>query len=37
MFGFLPILGFGMSPLGFALLSLDVPLLRRWLHARLEG
>jgi len=33
--GFLPILGFWMFPLGFALLSLDVPPLRRWLHVRL--
>lgn len=33
--GFLPILGFWMFPLGVALLSLDVPPLRRWLHARL--
>jgi hypothetical protein len=35
LFGFLPILGFWMIPLGVALLALDVPPLRRWLHARL--
>jgi hypothetical protein len=33
--GFLPILGFWMFPLGFALLALDVPPLRRWLRERL--
>jgi hypothetical protein len=35
LFGFLPILGFWMIPLGVALLALDVPPLRRWLRARL--
>ena len=35
LLGFLPILGFWMFPLGFALLALDVPPLRRWLHRRL--
>jgi hypothetical protein len=33
--GFLPILGFWMLPLGLALVSLDFPPLRRWLHERL--
>jgi hypothetical protein len=28
--GFLPILGFWMIPLGFFVLSLDLPLVRRW-------
>ena len=36
LFGFLPILGFWMIPLGFAILSLDIPPLRRWLEARLR-
>ena len=35
LFGFLPVLGFWMIPLGFAILSLDIPPLRRWLEARL--
>ena len=35
VFGFLPILGFWVFPLGFALLSLDVPPMRRWLRVRL--
>jgi hypothetical protein len=29
MFGFLPVLGFWMIPLGFALLSIDNPSVRR--------
>lgn len=33
LFGFLPILGFWMSPLGAALIALDVPPLRRRLLA----
>lgn len=33
--GFLPVLGFWMIPLGAAILSLDIPPLRRWLEARL--
>jgi hypothetical protein len=34
-FGFLPVLGFWMIPLGAALVALDVPPLRRRLHDRL--
>jgi hypothetical protein len=30
LLGFLPILGFWMIPLGFLVLSIDVPALRRW-------
>lgn len=30
LLGFLPILGFWMLPLGFLILSQDVPLARRW-------
>jgi len=30
MFGFLPILGFWMIPLGLILLSVDLPPVRRW-------
>ncbi len=29
-FGFLPILGFWMIPLGLAILSYEIPLVRRW-------
>lgn len=28
--GFLPILGFWMVPLGLAVLSIDIPVVRRW-------
>ena len=28
--GFLPVLGFWMIPLGLAILSYDIPLVRRW-------
>src|SRR5215212_173433 len=28
--GFLPVLGFWMIPLGLAVLSIDIPLVRRW-------
>ena len=28
--GFLPILGFWMVPLGFLVLSIDLPVVRRW-------
>jgi hypothetical protein len=35
VFGFLPILGFWMLPLGAVLVSLDIPPLRRRLHSRL--
>lgn len=34
--GFLPILGFWMTPLGFLLIALDVPPLRRWVHRKLK-
>ena len=30
IFGFLPILGFWMIPLGLTILSLEIPLVRRW-------
>jgi hypothetical protein len=36
IFGFLPVLGFWMIPLGLAVMSLDVPLVRRaWSRLRL--
>jgi len=35
VFGFLPILGFWMLPLGAVLAALDIPPLRRRLHRRL--
>jgi hypothetical protein len=35
VFGFLPILGFWMLPLGAVLVCLDIPPLRRRLHNRL--
>ena len=34
IFGFLPILGFWMIPLGIAVAALDVQLFRRWRRAR---
>jgi hypothetical protein len=36
IFGFLPVLGFWMVPLGVALLATDIPPLRRWLIVRLN-
>ena len=30
LFGFLPVLGFWMIPLGLVILSADFPILRRW-------
>ena len=30
MFGFLPVLGFWMIPLGLLVLSVDLPIVRRW-------
>ena len=30
LFGFLPILGFWMLPLGLVILSVDLPMVRRW-------
>lgn len=30
MFGFLPVLGFWMIPLGLLILSVDIPRVRRW-------
>jgi len=35
-FGFLPVLGFWMIPLGIALLATDVPALRLWFIKRLN-
>jgi len=35
IFGFLPILGFWMIPLGLAALATDVPPLKRWFRAKL--
>jgi len=34
-FGFLPILGFWMTPLGAVLMAMDVPPLRRWVARKL--
>ena len=36
LFGFLPILGFWMIPLGLALLATDIPPLERWLRKKLH-
>lgn len=36
MFGFLPVLGFWMIPLGLALLASDIPPLSRWLRTKLH-
>jgi hypothetical protein len=30
LLGFLPVLGFWMIPLGFLVLSVDLPVVRRW-------
>jgi hypothetical protein len=30
LLGFLPVLGFWMLPLGFLVLSVDIPIVRRW-------
>ena len=35
LFGFLPVLGFWMIPLGLLVLSVDLPVVRRW-RRRLE-
>ena len=35
VFGFLPILGFWMFPLGLAFVALDFPPARRWLNRRM--
>ena len=37
IFGFLPILGFWMIPVGLVLIALDVPPLRRWLRSWLHN
>lgn len=37
LFGFLPILGFWMIPVGGVLIALDIPPLRRRLRARLDA
>ena len=37
IFGFLPVLGFWMIPVGLALIALDVPPLRRWLRSWLHN
>ena len=36
VFGFLPVLGFWMIPLGVVVAALDIPPLRRRLHRRLD-
>ena len=36
IFGFLPVLGFWMVPVGLVLIALDVPPLRRWLRSWLH-
>lgn len=36
VFGFLPVLGFWMIPLGVALMATDIPPLQRWLKKRLH-
>jgi len=36
VFGFLPVLGFWMIPLGLALMATDIPPLQRWLKKRLQ-
>ena len=36
IFGFLPILGFWMIPLGLAVLATDVPPLKRWFRKELK-
>lgn len=36
LFGFLPVLGFWMIPLGLALMATDIPPLQRWLKKRLQ-
>ena len=36
VFGFLPILGFWMIPLGLALMATDIPPLQRWLKKQLQ-
>ncbi len=33
VFGFLPVLGFWMVPLGFVVLSVDLAIVRRWRRA----
>jgi len=37
VFGFLPVIGFWMLPLGAAVAALDIVPLWRWLRARLKG
>jgi len=37
IFGFLPVLGFWMIPVGLVLIALDVPPLRRWLRSWLHN
>ena len=34
MFGFLPVLGFWMIPLGVLVAAIDIKLIRRWLRRR---
>jgi hypothetical protein len=36
VFGFLPILGFWMVPVGLVLIALDIPPLQRWLRQWLD-
>ena len=37
VFGFLPVLGFWMIPVGLVLIALDVPPLRSWLRSWLHN
>ena len=37
VFGFLPILGFWMIPLGAAFIALDIPWTKRWIHDWIES
>ncbi len=37
VFGFLPVLGFWMLPLGMAFVALDVPPARAWLDRKIEA
>lgn len=36
LFGFLPVLGFWMIPVGLVIMATDLPPLRRWLRVRLR-
>lgn len=30
--GFLPVLGFWMTPVGLVILAIDIPIVKRWIH-----